>query len=228
MKRPPTPRALVRLVGDELHDERPPGTSAPSEAARAPCWSRRRRRPCGHGGRLSRDRRVARTRAAAGAIPSATGYGSGCGLVRRGRHAPRRRARGRCRNAASAGAWLAGPPTSGGQIPETTRTFTETRRAARTRARGERGDLGANADEQRRPRRARTRPPRRARRPRPRSRPTRRRAARRAAAAPRPRGRGRRRAVRGRPIVTGTTSSSRARAGAHRRRGRSWRRRPRR
>ena len=175
----------------------------PSAAARAPCWSRRRRRPAARGGR---------PRAATAAWRDAARQPArhpvhGVRLERRARAPRSSRTSTPCprarRKAASAGAWLAGPPTSGGQIPETTRTFTD-EGAARARGRAARAATSA---------RTRTSSDGPGRRERDRRdehgdrgaghAPLGAEHARRAAAARAPRRRGRRPAGRGRPIVTG-------------------------
>ena len=76
------PRALVRLVGDELHDERTPRDArAPRRGAGAPCSSRRRRPRRGHGARrAAADRRMTHARGSAPRT-QCTGYGSAAGAV---------------------------------------------------------------------------------------------------------------------------------------------------
>ena len=108
----------------QLGDERLPGQGGRERrAARASRWSRRRRS-------RARARRINLARAASAArrprgdeAPRARGTSRG-GAARRRSSRPRPRARAPSRNSATSGAWLAGPPTSGGQIPETIRTFT--------------------------------------------------------------------------------------------------------
>ena len=114
---------LVRLVGDELDDERPPcercaegGT--PHHRRRVDAVGRPR---CArHLPRRPRDAGAARHGARE---TQRTGYGCGAGsasaVVTTSTSWPASRSA-----VASAGAWLAGPPTSGGQMPETTTTLT--------------------------------------------------------------------------------------------------------
>ena len=105
--------------------------SARAAAARA-CSRARRARSCWSHRRRRRERARRATRAATRACRSPTGVerrtawigksgaaGATSAVVTTSTPWPRER-----RNAASSGAWLAGPPTSGGQIPLTTRTFT--------------------------------------------------------------------------------------------------------
>ena len=77
------------------------------------------------------------------------------------------------RKSASAGAWLAGPPGSGGQMPDTTRTFTA---PSRSPGASDPRPCPSGGVRARSPTLPRTRSSRRAPRPRPRSRPTPRRA----------------------------------------------------
>ena len=128
VEQPKATGSLVRLVRDELDDDR---TSREGRTERRPTEHARRvhdvgiRGPGAYDGERPRMPNPARLRTAhpADLIPLARGWRIS------GRHhldpCPRS-----SRNAASSGAWLAGPPTSGGQIPETISTFTARRPAS--------------------------------------------------------------------------------------------------
>ena len=148
------------------------GAPAASRSRRAGSCSSRRRRRRGVRPR-ARAARPARAAAASAAAPSARGTadapGSAAAVVTTSTSCPRS-----ARKSASAGAWLAGPPGSGGQIPETTTTLT-----AGTRPRPRRSEashLVPQAHDHDEPGERRTRPSRRGRRPPLPSRPIRRRA----------------------------------------------------
>ena len=119
--KPEAKRALVRRVGGQLHDERCPWK--PCRECGAHDQPRRVDdvRAPGAAADLRRRREMAQSGRDAARCPSHR-IGLGLGRSRGSRHhldvvsAPSRKP-------ATSGAWLAGPPMSGGQIPETIRSL---------------------------------------------------------------------------------------------------------
>ena len=118
------PRARARRRGrGQLQDVRAPREARAERAAPEHARSCRRRRPVGararRGGRagVPKSARERPGDPADGKGPAASG--SAAAVVTTSTACPRS-----CRKSASAGAWLAGPPTSGGQIPDTISTLT--------------------------------------------------------------------------------------------------------
>ena len=154
--RPDAALALERLVGDELDDERPPRDARAERGA-----AHHRRRVDDVGAPRARARRAARRprggarRGGSERRTQRTGYGSGAGSASARRHDLDlvARARGGAPPARARGS--PGPPTSGGQMPETTRTFTA--RRGRRREPPAARELRAQPHEQRRPTRRRRR-----------------------------------------------------------------------